>query len=189
MSVVSVVVEGEPEDVANFFHALYSNTEAQLHVVSEPVMGVHGETVIPVTNDVVSDKANQEEPKVKRTRKSKTKEEFPPEVAAPMPDPEFDGVSVDGVDKPKNAVEEEIIKQEDKKPITLPEVKEALTQYGIWLTQQGNESSSVKPYLVALMKKYCGGADHTTKILPEYYAPLFEACVSRVPTSELEEYL
>ena len=85
---------------------------------------------------------------------------------------------------------EETVKNEQDIPereISLPEVKEALKEYGLWVVEQGNESHSAKEYLVALLRKY-GKVEASKDLDAEGRNAVFHAAVDRVPMEELEEF-
>lgn len=76
----------------------------------------------------------------------------------------------------------------EKTKLTLPQVQAALKEYGIWATEQGHDAPSVKPYLIALLRKYGNGANGTAELKEDYWQAVFDAAVSRVPLTELEEF-
>ena len=85
---------------------------------------------------------------------------------------------------------EETVKNEQDIPereISLPEVKEALKEYGLWVVEQGNESHYAKEYLVALLRKY-GKVEASKDLDAEGRNAVFHAAVNRVPMEELEEF-
>ena len=85
---------------------------------------------------------------------------------------------------------EETVKNEQDIPereISLPEVKEALKEYGLWVVEQGNESHSAKEYLVALLRKY-GKVEASKDLDAEGRNAVFHAAVARVHMEELEEF-
>lgn len=117
------------------------------------------------------------------------------EALAPVadPDPEFaelpDQTPVEQTGDSGELESPEPSAPEPEKPkLTLPQVQAALKEYGIWATEQGHDAPSVKPYLIALLRKYGGGANGTAELKEEYWQAVFDAAVSRVPLTELEEF-
>ena len=147
MSNIRVNVEGAPEAVAKFFKEMGRTQFIENHVAEDTAslsriegmkttVNVDAEAVCnKITEKVSQDSESKNEgPKEeKKTRKPRQKKEDKVEVTAEAPDSEFEGVPSE---EPKG---------EDKAPaVTLPMVKEALKEYGIWIVEQGHESSSAK---------------------------------------------
>ena len=133
----------------------------------------------------------------KKTRKPRQKKEDKVEVTEEAPDPEFEGVPGEEVIEAQvtereiieEKVEETVKNEQDipEQEISLPEVKEALKEYGLWVVEQGNESHSAKEYLVALLRKY-GKVEASKDLDAEGRNAVFNAAVDRVPMEELEGF-
>ena len=200
MSDIRVNVEGAPEAVAKFFKEMgqtqfiggdkttfvetnLSTTNDENGVQISGIAQVGGE-ILPTTEE-------------KKTRKPRQKKEEKVEVTEETPDPEFEGVPGEEVIEAqvteREIIEEkaeEAVKNEQDIPereISLPEVKEALKEYGLWVVEQGNESHSAKEYLVALLRKY-GKVEASKDLDAEGRNAVFHAAVDRVPMEELEEF-
>ena len=200
MSEIRVNVEGAPEAVAKFFKEMGQTqfiegdkttfVEALLPPINNEngvqVSGIAqaGEEVLPTTEE-------------KKTRKPRQKKEYKVEVTEESPDPEFEGVPGEEVIEAQ-VTEREIIEEKvgetakneqdiPEREISLPEVKEALKEYGLWVVEQGNESHSAKEYLVALLRKY-GKVEASKDLDAEGRNAVFHAAVNRVPMEELEEF-
>ena len=200
MSDIRVNVEGAPEAVAKFFKEMgqtqfiggdkttfvetnLSTTNDENGVQISGIAQVGGE-ILPTTEE-------------KKTRKPRQKKEEKVEVTEESPDPEFEGVPGEEVIEAqvteREIIEEkaeETVKNEQDIPereISLPEVKEALKEYGLWVVEQGNESHSAKEYLVALLRKY-GKVEASKDLDAEGRNAVFHAAVDRVPMEELEEF-
>lgn len=121
--------------------------------------------------------------KLGRPKKEKAVE---PEVVTP--DPEFSDLP----DVAENATTEapEIAEDPEKPSVTREMVQAALKEYGIWLDQGQNvPRGQIRPYLYALTKKFGNGVSGTPDLEEQYFEAVMQAAVSRVPVSELEEYL
>ena len=200
MSEIRVNVEGAPEAVARFFKEMgqtqriggdkttfvetnLSTTNDENGVQISGIAQVGGE-ILPTTEE-------------KKTRKPRQKKEDKVEVTEESPDPEFEGVPGEEVIEAQ-VTEREIIEEKveetakneqdiPEREISLPEVKEALKEYGLWVVEQGNESHSAKEYLVALLRKY-GKVEASKDLDAEGRNAVFHAAVDRVPMEELEEF-
>ena len=191
MSEIRVNVEGAPEAVAKFFKEM-----GQTQFSRENLCNEVSEEVINAYCDHVVDEAA--EPRVeKKTRKPRQKKEDKVEVTEESPDPEFEGVPGEEVIEAQvtereiieEKVEETVKNEQDipEREISLPEVKEALKEYGLWVVEQGNESHSAKEYLVALLRKY-GKVEASKDLDAEGRNAVFNAAVDRVPMEELEGF-
>ena len=191
MSEIRVNVEGAPEAVAKFFKEM-----GQTQISRENLCNEVSEEVINAYCDHVVEEAA--EPRVeKKTRKPRQKKEDKVEVTEEAPDPEFEGVPGEEVIEAQvtereiieEKVEETVKNEQDipEREISLPEVKEALKEYGLWVVEQGNESHSAKEYLVALLRKY-GKVEASKDLDAEGRNAVFHAAVDRVPMEELEEF-
>ena len=200
MSEIRVNVEGAPEAVAKFFKEMGQTqfigggkttfVETNLSTTNDENgvqiagMAQAGGEILPTTGE-------------KKTRKPRQKKEEKVEVTEETPDPEFEGVPGEEVIEAqvteREIIEEkaeEAVKNEQDIPereISLPEVKEALKEYGLWVVEQGNESHSAKEYLVALLRKY-GKVEASKDLDAEGRNAVFHAAVDRVPMEELEEF-
>ena len=211
MSNIKVNVEGAPEAVAKFFKEMGQPHFIENHVVEdaaplsrigdmEIAVNVDAEAVCNKITEKVSqdsDSKNDGPKEEKKTRKPRQKKEDKVEVTEEAPDSEFEGVPGEEVieaqvterDIIKEKVEE-TIKNEQETPereISLPEVKEALKEYGLWIVEQGHESASAKDYLIALLRKY-GEVDSTKDLKEEDYKKVFDAAVGRESMEALEEW-
>lgn len=211
MSEIRVNVEGAPEAVAKFFKEMGQTQFIENHVVEDrtPLNRI-GDMKIAVNVDAeavydkIMEKVSQDvdskndEPRVeKKTRKPRQKKEDKVEVIEESPDPEFEGVPGEEVIEAQvtereiieEKVEETVKNEQDipEREISLPEVKEALKEYGLWIVEQGNESHSAKEYLVALLRKY-GKVEASKDLDAEGRNAVFHAAVDRVPMEELEEF-
>jgi hypothetical protein len=191
MSEIRVNVEGAPEAVAKFFKEM-----GQTQISRENLCNEVSEEVINAYCDHVVNEAA--EPRVeKKTRKPRQKKEDKVEVTEEAPDPEFEGVPGEEVIEAQvtereiieEKVEETVKNEQDipEREISLPEVKEALKEYGLWVVEQGNESHSAKEYLVALLRKY-GKVEASKDLDAEGRNAVFHAAVARVRMEELEEF-
>lgn len=196
MSEIKVHVEGAPSAVAEFFREMgregryfggfvAENGEIPEIISCETVLqeadlNEHVENLKQVTTEVA------EKPRRGRPRK---------EASAPVadPDPEFaelpDQTPVEQTgDSGELDSPEPPVSEPEKPKLTLPQVQAALKEYGIWATEQGHDAPSVKPYLIALLRKYGNGANGTAELKEDYWQAVFDAAVSRVPLTELEEF-
>ena len=191
MSEIRVNVEGAPEAVAKFFKEMGQTQISRENLCNEVSEGVINAYCDHVVNETAEPKEE------KKTRKPRQKKEDKVEVTEEAPDPEFEGVPGEEVIEAQ-VTEREIIeekveetaKNEQDIPeweISLPEVKEALKEYGLWVVEQGNESHSAKEYLVALLRKY-GKVEASKDLDAEGRNAVFHAAVDRVPMEELEEF-
>ena len=167
MKDIRVNVEGAPEDVAKFFKEMGQN--------------YFGGDLSPTPNEVSVEEKNtlleKEEVEVKEDKKErKPRQKKAEKEEVKNPDPEFEGVP-----------SEELKEESKPSAVTLPMVKEALKEYGIWIVEQGHESSSAKNYLIALLKKY-GGVGATKDLKEEDYEKVFNAAVAREPMEALGEW-
>ena len=200
---VKVCVEGAPQDVAEFLHRLpiscYTAT-CDVPVVSN--VEVVNEVDAPAEEAPADEAHVAAAPKAKRGRRKKVSpleeatqeepapqsepvaEEAPVEQPVEAVDPEFADANIEGASAPEAPVQPA---PEAKKVVSRAEVRNALVEYGIWLAQNGTPSSSVKPKLVALMKKFGGGAASTEELKEEYYQAVFDAAVNRTKLEEIEE--
>jgi hypothetical protein len=191
MSEIRVNVEGAPEAVAKFFKEMGQTQISRENLCNE----VSEEVINAYCDHVVNEAAEPKEEK--KTRKPRQKKEDKVEVTEEAPDPEFEGVPGEEVIEAQ-VTEREIIEEKveetakneqdiPEREISLPEVKEALKEYGLWVVEQGNESHSAKEYLVALLRKY-GKAEASKDLDAEGRNAVFYAAVDRVPMEELEEF-
>ena len=191
MSEIRVNVEGAPEAVAKFFKEMGQTQLSRENLCNE----VSEEVINAYCDHVVNEAA---EPRVeKKTRKPRQKKEDKVEVTEEAPDPEFEGVPGEEVIEAQ-VTEREIIEEKveetakneqdiPEREISLPEVKEALKEYGLWVVEMGHESHSAKEYLVALLRKY-GKVEASKDLDAEGRNAVFNAAVDRVPMEELEEF-
>ena len=211
MSEIRVNVEGAPEAVAKFFKEMGQTQFIENHVVEDRTplnrigdmkiaVNVDAESVYNKITEKVSqdiDSKNDEPKEEKKTRKPRQKKEDKVEVTEEAPDPEFEGVPGEEVIEAQvtereiieEKVEETVKNEQDipEREISLPEVKEALKEYGLWVVEHGNESHSAKEYLVALLRKY-GKVEASKDLDSEGRKGVFNAEVDRVPMEELEEF-
>lgn len=191
MSEIRVNVEGAPEAVAKFFKEMGQTQISRENLCNE----VSEEVINAYCDHVVNETAEPKEEK--KTRKPRQKKEDKVEVTEEAPDPEFEGVPGEEVIEAQ-VTEREIIEEKveetakneqdiPEREISLPEVKEALKEYGLWVVEQGNESHSAKEYLVALLRKY-GKVEASKDLDAEGRNAVFNAAVGRVPMEELEEF-
>ena len=191
MSEIRVNVEGAPEAVAKFFKEMGQTQISRENLCNE----VSEEVINAYCDHVVNETAEPKEEK--KTRKPRQKKEDKVEVTEEAPDPEFEGVPGEEVIEAQ-VTEREIIEEKveetakneqdiPEREISLPEVKEALKEYGLWVVEQGNESHSAKEYLVALLRKY-GKVEASKDLDAEGRNAVFNAAVDRVPMEELEEF-
>lgn len=191
MSEIRVNVEGAPEAVAKFFKEMGQTQISRENLCNE----VSEEVINAYCDHVVNEAAEPKEEK--KTRKPRQKKEDKVEVTEESPDPEFEGVPGEDVIEVQ-VTEREIIEEKveetakneqdiPEREISLPEVKEALKEYGLWVVEQGNESHSAKEYLVALLRKY-GKVEASKDLDAEGRNAVFNAAVGRVPMEELEEF-
>ena len=191
MSEIRVNVEGAPEAVAKFFKEMGQTQISRENLCNE----VSEEVINAYCDHVVNETAEPKEEK--KTRKPRQKKEDKVEVTEETPDPEFEGVPGEEVIEAQ-VTEREIIEEKveetakneqdiPEREISLPEVKEALKEYGLWVVEQGNESHSAKEYLVALLRKY-GKVEASKDLDAEGRNAVFHAAVDRVPMEELEEF-
>lgn len=168
MKDIRVNVEGAPEDVAKFFKEMgQSYFGADLSPMPN-VASVEEKNALLGKEEVeVKEDKKERKPRQKKSEKEEVKNT----------DPEFEGVP-----------SEEPKKGGKASAVTLPMVKEALKEYGIWIVEQGHESSSAKNYLIALLKKY-GGVDATKDLKEEDYEKVFNAAVAREPMEDLEQLI
>ena len=191
MSEIRVNVEGAPEAVAKFFKEMGQTQISRENLCNE----VSEEVINAYCDHVVNEAAEPKEEK--KTRKPRQKKEDKVEVTEEAPDPEFEGVPGEEVIEAQvtereiieEKVEETVKNEQDipEREISLPEVKEALKEYGLWVVEQGNESHSAKEYLVALLRKY-GKVEASKDLDAEGRNAVFNAAVGRVPMEELEEF-
>jgi len=191
MSEIRVNVEGAPEAVAKFFKEMGQTQISRENLCNE----VSEEVINAYCDHVVNETAEPKEEK--KTRKPRQKKEDKVEVTEEAPDPEFEGVPGEEVIEAQvtereiieEKVEETVKNEQDipEREISLPEVKEALKEYGLWVVEQGNESHSAKEYLVALLRKY-GKVEASKDLDAEGRNAVFHAAVDRVPMEELEEF-
>ena len=191
MSEIRVNVEGAPEAVAKFFKEMGQTQISRENLCNE----VSEEVINAYCDHVVNETAEPKEEK--KTRKPRQKKEDKVEVTEEAPDPEFEGVPGEEVIEAQvtereiieEKVEETVKNEHDipEREISLPEVKEALKEYGLWVVEQGNESHSAKEYLVALLRKY-GKVEASKDLDAEGRNAVFHAAVDRVPMEELEEF-
>ena len=191
MSEIRVNVEGAPEAVAKFFKEMGQTQISRENLCNE----VSEEVINAYCDHVVNEAAEPKEEK--KTRKPRQKKEDKVEVTEESPDPEFEGVPGEDVIEVQvtereiieEKVEETVKNEQDipEREISLPEVKEALKEYGLWVVEQGNESHSAKEYLVALLRKY-GKVEASKDLDAKGRNAVFHAAVGRVPMEELEEF-
>ena len=211
---IRVNVEGSPEAVAKFFKEMgrdsfeypkigqaplddFSNVEYEYRVEKPEPTEANKGTVNP---DVFVEEAQKEkiaesaetDPKViekvtgKKPGRPKKEKVVEPEVVAP--DPEFSDLP----DVAENATTEapEIAEDPEKPSVTREMVQAALKEYGIWLDQgQKVPRGQIRSYLYALTKKFGNGVSGTPDLEEQYFEAVMQAAASRVPVSELEEYL
>ena len=109
-----------------------------------------------------------------------------PEVVAP--DPEFSDLP----DVAENATTEapKVVEELEKPSVTREMVQAALKEYGIWLQQTGEvKQGQIRSYLYALTKKFGNGVSGTPDLEEQCFEAVMQSAVSRVPVSELKEYL
>lgn len=191
MDSIKVNVEGAPEAVAKFFKEMGRTQFIGNHVAEgtaslsriegmKTADNVDAEAVCNKNTEKVSQDSgskNDGTKEEKKKRKPRQKKEDKVEVTEEAPDSEFEGVPS----------EEVIEAQVTEREISLPEVKEALKEYGLWIVEQGHESASAKDYLIALLRKY-GEAGSTKELKEENYKKVFDAAVGREPMEALEEW-
>ena len=185
MSNIKVNVEGAPEAVAKFFKEM-----GQTHFVSVDV--IEGEETFEESEAIeVCPVEAKEEKKPRKSRQKKT-EEKPVEEETPDPEfadlPDSEGMPSEDVQPEVQSVKEDGVTEAEPVKLKIQDVKEALKEYGIWIVEQGHESSSAKEYLIALLRKFGNGAKSTAELSEEHYDAVFQAAVNRVPKEELEEY-
>ena len=124
-----------------------------------------------------------------RPKKEKTVE---PEVVTP--DPEFSDLpDIKNsliADVAENATTE-VIEEPEKPSVTREMVQAALKDYGLWLDQGRTiPRGQIKPYLLALLRKYGNkGVTGTPDLEEQYFEAVMQAAVSRIPPIELEEFV
>ena len=167
-------------------------TEGTTNVLIEPRDLAAGEMLqeadLNEHTETLKSKAQEYAEKPRRGRPRK-------DALAPVadPDPEFaelpDQTPLERTEDSGELESPEPSAPEPEKPkLTLPQVQAALKEYGIWATEQGHDAPSVKPYLIALLRKYGNGANGTAELKEDYWQAVFDAAVSRVPLTELEEF-
>ena len=196
MSEIRVNVEGAPEAVAKFFKEMGQTQfiEGDKTTFVEAILPpINIENGVQISGDVQVGGEDLPTTEEKKTRKPRQKKEDKVEVTEEAPDSEFEGVPGEEVIEAQ-VTEREIIKEtvknEQENPereISLPEVKEALKEYGLWIVEQGHESASAKDYLIALLRKY-GEAGSTKDLKEENYKKVFDAAVGREPMEALEGF-
>lgn len=206
---VKVNVEGSPEAVAKFFKELgkesfeyprigqapledFSNTECRYHGEKLESVEITPNELTEPRKEVAADLV-ETDPKViekvtgKKLGRPKKEKAVEPEVVTP--DPEFSDLP----DVAENATTEapEVVKELEKSSVTRRMVQAALKDYGLWLDQGRTvPRGQIKPYLLALLRKYGNkGVTGTPDLEEQYFEAVMQAAVSRVPVSELEEYL
>lgn len=205
---IKVNVEGGPEAVARFFKEMGKESfeyprigQAPLDDLSNMECHYHGEKLESVEIEPSELTEAQKEkiaelvetdPKViekvtgKKPGRPKKEKAVEPEIVTP--DPEFSDLP----DVAENATTEapEIAEDPEKPSVTREMVQAALKEYGIWLDQGQNvPRGQIRPYLYALTKKFGNGVSGTPDLEEQYFETVMQAAVSRVPLSELEEYL
>ena len=198
MSEIRVNVEGAPEAVAKFFKEMGQTQRIGESFVkaAENLCDEVTEEVINAYCDRIVEEAKEpkEEKKARKPRQKKEEKLVEYIGKGELPDPEFEGVPDE-----ETVVEAEVVVPEPEvntepseaafpeESHSLPEVKEALKEYGLWVVEQGNESHSAKEYLVALLRKY-GKVEASRDLDAEGRNAVFHAAVNRVPMEELEEF-
>ena len=193
---IKVNVEGNPEEVAAFFKEMgkvptFEGT-FDLATAKFDVDKVKLESVEVEPSELTEAKKEkiaelvETDPKViekvtgKKPGRPKKEKAVEPEVVTP--DPEFSDLP----DVAENATTEE----PEKPSVTREMVQAALKEYGIWLDQGQNvPRGQIRPYLYALTKKFGNGVSGTPDLEEQYFEAVMQAAVSRVPVSDLEEYL
>jgi hypothetical protein len=210
-----VNVEGSPEAVAKFFKEMGKESfeypkigQAPLDDFSNVEYEYRGEKPEPteankgtVNPDVFVEEAQKEkiaelvetDPKViekvtgKKPGRPKKEKAVEPEVVTP--DPEFSDLP----DVAENATTEapEIAEEPEKPSVTREMVQAALKEYGLWLDQGRTvPRGQIKPYLLALLRKYGNkGVTGTPDLEEQYFEAVMNAAVSRIPPFELEEFV
>lgn len=199
---IRVNVEGNPEEVASFFKEMgkvstfegaFGLATANFDVDKATVESVEIEPseLTEAQKEVAADLV-ETDPKViekvtgKKPGRPKKEKAVEPEVVTP--DPEFSDLP----DVAENATTEvlEVAEEPEKSSVTREMVQAALKEYGIWLQQTGEvKQGQIRPYLYALTKKFGNGVSGTPDLEEQYFEAVVQAAVSRVPVSELEEYL
>jgi hypothetical protein len=199
---IRVNVEGNPEEVASFFKEMgkvstfegaFGLATANFDVDKATVESVEIEPseLTEAQKEVAADLV-ETDPKViekvtgKKPGRPKKEKAVEPEVVTP--DPEFSDLP----DVAENATTEvlEVAEEPEKSSVTREMVQAALKEYGIWLQQTGEvKQGQVRSYLYALTKKFGNGVSGTPDLEEQYFEAVVQAAVSRVPVSELEEYL
>lgn len=217
---IRVNVEGSPEAVAKFFKEMGSARATEFHHEFMAPPNIDAETsdlrighdpvekFLPEANngamnlDVFIEESSEKKPEgteykslsstakpdaPKKPGRPKKEKAVEPEVVTP--DPEFSDLP----DVAENATTEvpEIAEDPEKPSVTREMVQAALKDYGLWLDQGRTvPRGQIKPYLLALLRKYGNkGVTGTPDLEEQYFEAVMNAAVSRVPVSELEEYL
>lgn len=206
---IKVNVEGSPEAVAAFFREMGKESfeyprigQAPLEDFSNMEYRYHGEKLESVEIEPSELTEAQKEkiaelvetdPKViekvtgKKPGRPKKEKAVEPEVVTP--DPEFSDLP----DVAENATTEapEVVEEPEKPLVTREMVQAALKDYGLWLDQGRTvPRGQIKPYLLALLRKYGNkGVTGTPDLEEQYFEAVMQAAVSRVPVSELEEFV
>lgn len=196
MSEIKVHVEGAPSAVAEFFREMGRGGQYFGEVIpedSEIPEIISCETVLQeaVSDDLAENLKQAAGEVTEKPRRGRPRKEAPAPVADPDPEfaelPDQTPVKQTG-DSGELESPEQPAPEPEKPKLTLPQVQAALKEYGIWATEQGHDAPSVKPYLIALLRKYGNGANGTAELKEEYWQAVFDAAVSRVPLMELEEF-
>lgn len=188
---IKVNVEGNPEEVASFFKEMGKSSTFEgtfdLATAKFDVDKVKLESVKVEPSELTEAQKEkitelvETSPKVIEKVTGK-KPGRPKKEKVVAPDPEFSDLP----DVAENATTEE----PEKPLVTREMVQAALKEYGIWLDQGQNvPRGQIRPYLYALTKKFGNGVSGTPDLEEQYFEAVMQAAVSRVPVSELEEYL
>ena len=200
---IRVNVEGNPEEVASFFKEMgkvstfegaFGLATANFDVDKVTLQSVEAEpselteaqkekiAELVETDQKVIEKATGKKPG--RPKKERT---IKPEVVAP--DPEFSDLP----DVAENATTEvpKVAEEPEKPSVTREMVQAALKDYGLWLDQGRTvPRGQIKPYLLALLRKYGNkGVTGTPDLEDQYFESVMNAAVSRIPPFELEEFV
>lgn len=200
---IRVNVEGNPEEVASFFKEMgkvstfegtFDLATAKFDVDKEKLESVKvaPSELTEAQKEKIAESA-ETDPKViekitgKKPGRPKKEKFVEPEVVTP--DPEFSDLP----DVAENATTEapEIAEEPEKPSVTREMVQAALKDYGLWLDQGRTvPRGQIKLYLLALLRKYGNkGVTGTPDLEEQYFEAVMNAAVSRVPVSELEEFV
>lgn len=202
---IRVNVEGNPEEVASFFKEMgkvstfegaFGLATANFDVDKVTLQSVENEPseLTEAQKEKIAELV-ETDPKViekvtgKKPGRPKKEKAVEPEVVTP--DPEFSDLpDIKNsliADVSKNVITEE----PEKSSVTREMVQAALKDYGLWLDQGRTvPRGQIKPYLLALLRKYGNkGVTGTPDLEEQYFEAVMQAAVSRILPIELEEYL